>query len=168
VNKGALSAGKTEASPDALQTALQIDPVAALLELIRRLTPEQRVAVRKAMGNPDPLLDQSGTQHGALLHALERGAAKSAATLLEQVLALTLRTRPNRSSSVWIGIGRDLMRPQWPNTHHPRSRPPKRLSRPGRALPTQPGLQAQARPIRRNYRPAVRTRCAHKSSCPLL
>jgi hypothetical protein len=41
--------GETEISQDVLPAALQIDPAAALLELIGRLTPEQRAAVRKAL-----------------------------------------------------------------------------------------------------------------------
>jgi hypothetical protein len=44
-------------------------------------------------GNPDPVLEQSRTQHSLLLQALERGEPKAAAGHLEQTLALAERAK---------------------------------------------------------------------------
>jgi hypothetical protein len=64
------------------------------LDQVARLTTERRAGgllLTEPEGNPDPLLEQGRTQHGAMLQALERGAAKEAAGLLEQALALAER-----------------------------------------------------------------------------
>jgi hypothetical protein len=61
------------------------------LDQVAHMAAERRaqgLLLTEPEGNPDPLLEQSRTQHRLLLQALERGEAKAAAGHLEQTLAL--------------------------------------------------------------------------------